>query len=85
MANDTKRFLHVYMDQNNKCNLRCVMCGFSDPRVKDIPKYDMPFWLFEKIAGEIFPYAEYLALSCLTEPLMTKDFPQRLEYSVSEF
>ncbi|OGW37412.1 MAG: hypothetical protein A2Y97_01760 [Nitrospirae bacterium RBG_13_39_12] len=55
------------------------MCGFSDPRVRSIPKYDMPFWLFEKIAKEVFPNAKYLALSCLTEPLMTKDFPQRLD------
>jgi radical SAM protein with 4Fe4S-binding SPASM domain len=79
MRGDSGRFLNVLMDQNNKCNLRCVMCGFSDPRVRDIPKYDMPFWLFEKIAREVFPRAKYLALSCLTEPLMTKDFPQRLD------
>ncbi len=79
MTQDSERFLNVYMDQNNKCNLRCVMCGFSDPRVKNIPKYDMPLWLFKKIAREVFPHTKYLALSCLTEPLMTKDFPQRLE------
>lgn len=79
MPDNSRRFLNVLMDQNNKCNLRCVMCGFSDPRVRDIPKYDMPFWLFEKIAREVFPRAKYLALSCLTEPLMTRDFPQRLD------
>jgi radical SAM protein with 4Fe4S-binding SPASM domain len=79
MSDSIERLLNVYMDQNNKCNLRCIMCGFSDPRVKTIPKYDMPYWLFEKIAREIFPHAKFLALSCLTEPLMTKDFPQRLD------
>src|SRR5437899_7392471 len=36
-----QRFLNVFMDQNNKCNLRCQMCGFSDPRVASIGKYDM--------------------------------------------
>lgn len=79
MPDDSKRFLNVFMDQNNKCNLKCIMCGFSDPRVRSITKYDMPFSLFEKIAREIFPFAKYLALSCLTEPLMTKDFIQRLD------
>jgi radical SAM protein with 4Fe4S-binding SPASM domain len=79
MTVESEKILNIYMDQNNKCNLRCIMCGFSDPRVKTIPKYDMPYWLFEKIAREIFPHAKYLVLSCLTEPLMTKDFPQRLD------
>jgi len=80
MPDNEKRYLSVFMDQNNKCNLRCIMCGFSDIRVKSIPKYDMPLWLFEKIAKEIFPKANYLALSCLTEPLMTIDFYKRLDY-----
>ncbi len=79
MAEDSGRFLNVFMDQNNKCNLRCIMCGFSDPRARRIRKYDMPFRLFEKIAQEVFPSAKYLALSCLTEPLMTRDFPERLD------
>lgn len=79
MSVDTARFLNVFMDQNNKCNLRCIMCGFSDPRARKIRKYDLPFWLFEKIAREVFPSAKYLALSCLTEPLMTMDFHQRLD------
>jgi radical SAM protein with 4Fe4S-binding SPASM domain len=79
MPDDTERFLNVFMDQNNKCNLRCIMCGFSDPRVRSLPKYDMPFRVFEKIAREVFPRAKYLALSCLTEPLMTRDFSRRLD------
>jgi hypothetical protein len=41
-ANDQGRFLSVFMDQNNKCNLRCQMCGFSDPRTEAIGRYDMP-------------------------------------------
>jgi len=56
------------------------MCGFSDPRVKNISHYDMPLWLFEKIARETFPFTKYLALSCLTEPLMTRDLPERLDF-----
>jgi len=76
---DAQKFLNIFMDQNNKCNLKCRMCGFSDPRVKYIPHYDMPFWLFKKIAKEAFPFTKYLALSCLTEPLMTRDLPKRLD------
>ena len=73
-----ERFLEVFLDQNNKCNLKCRMCGFSDPRVAPLPKFDLPFPLFRKIAGEIFPRARYLALSCMTEPLMTRDIGERL-------
>ena len=72
------RFLNVFMDQNNKCNLRCKMCGFSDGRVAALPKYDMPRWLFDRIAAEVFPRANYVCLSLLTEPFMTGDFPDRL-------
>jgi radical SAM protein with 4Fe4S-binding SPASM domain len=67
------------MDQNNTCNLRCRMCAFSDPRTRSLPRYDLPFALFEKIVREVLPRARYLALSCLTEPLMTRDFAARLE------
>jgi radical SAM protein with 4Fe4S-binding SPASM domain len=54
------------------------MCGFSDPRVASLTKFDMPFELFEAIVREVLPHARYLALSCMTEPLMTRDFPERL-------
>ena len=72
------RFLSVYMDQNNKCNLRCRTCGFSDARVGGIPKYDMPEELFARIAEEVFPQTNYLCLSIMTEPFMTRSFPDRL-------
>ena len=75
----TTRSLNVFMDQNNKCNLRCKMCGFSDPRVEGLQRYDMPRWLFDKIAAEVFPQANYVCLSLLTEPFMTRDFSDRLQ------
>ncbi len=76
-----ERFLIVFMDQNNKCNLRCKMCGFSDPRVAALTKYDMPRWLFERIAAEVFPRANYLCFSLMTEPFMTRDFGERLSFA----
>ena len=78
-----ERFLNVFMDQNNKCNLRCQMCGFSDPRVASISKYDMPRWLYDRIVAEVFPHANYVCLSLMTEPFMTADFPDRL-HAVNE-
>jgi len=68
------RTIEVFMDQNNKCNLKCRMCGFSDPRVAGLPKYDLPMAVFRRIAEQVLPKASYLALSCMTEPLMTRDF-----------
>jgi radical SAM protein with 4Fe4S-binding SPASM domain len=67
------------MDQNNRCNLKCRMCGFSDPRVAALRKYDMPRSLYDAIAEQIFPSTNILILSILTEPFMTRDFPDRLE------
>ena len=77
-ASGDERFLSVFMDQNNKCNLRCQMCGFSDSRVSALPKYDLPRWAYDKIAAELFPHARYVCLSLMTEPFMTRDFPERL-------
>ena len=54
------------------------MCGFSDPRVAALPQYDLPRWLFDRIATEVFPHTNYLCLSLMTEPFMTHDFPDRL-------
>lgn len=74
----SERTLEVFLDTNNMCNLRCVTCPFSDPRVATLPKYVMPWELYEKVATQVFPHAEYLTLSCLTEPLMTREFAKYL-------
>ncbi|MGZ5443655.1 MAG: radical SAM protein [Thermoanaerobaculia bacterium] len=73
------RFLNVFMEQNNTCNLKCRMCGFSDPRVADLPRFHMPMGLFEAIAEQVFPATTYLHMSLMTEPFMTPDFPERLQ------
>ncbi len=73
------RPLSVYMDQNNRCNLKCRMCGFSDGRVAAVRKYDMPRPLYDSIAEQLFPRTNILVLSILTEPFTTRDFPDRLE------
>ena len=70
--------MSVFMDQNNRCNLKCRMCGFNDERVAALRKYDMPRAVFDSIAEQIFPQTNLLVLSILTEPFMTRDFPDRL-------
>ena len=72
------RPLSVFMDQNNRCNLKCRMCGFSDARMAALAKYDLPWSLFEKIADQVFSKAHFVCLSLMTEPFMTRDFPDRL-------
>src|SRR5687768_10029503 len=66
------------MDQNNKCNLRCRTCGFSDARVDGVVKYDMPAELFARIVDQVFPRTNYVCLSIMTEPFMSREFPDRL-------
>lgn len=68
-----QRFLTLYMDLNNKCNLKCMMCHFSTD-LDNEPAVIMSLDLFEKIAGEVFPKTRRLHLSCSAEPLIIPDF-----------
>lgn len=70
---DPKRFIFVFMDLNNKCNLRCRMCHFSHD-LKSVPSVTMSLKLFEKIAEQVFPKATQINLSCGAEPLIIPDF-----------
>lgn len=72
------RYLNVFIEQNNTCNLKCRMCGFSDSRVAAVPRYHMPASVYESIARQVFPLTNYLHMSLMTEPFMTSDFPDRL-------
>ena len=69
-----ERFLRVYMDVNNKCNLRCRMCYFHLDLTKE-QNVVMGRPLFDKIAAQIFPKAASLNLSCSAEPLLVPGFP----------
>lgn len=85
-ADEAGRYLSVYLEQNNTCNLRCAMCGFSEERVRALPRNHMPRAMFDAIARQVFPRTTYLHMSLMTEPFMTPDFPDRLllvrEYGV---
>lgn len=73
------RFLNVFLELNNTCNLKCRMCGFNDPRASAVPRFHMPGKMFEAIAAQVFPATTYLHMSLMTEPFMTPDFPDRLQ------
>ena len=78
MSPQTDRRLEVFLDTNNKCNLKCLTCAFSDPRVSQLKTNMMSLELFDRICDEVLTLAEYATLSCLTEPLMTREFSQFL-------
>lgn len=77
-VDEAGRFLNVFIELNNTCNLRCAMCGFSDPRAAAVPRFHMPTGMFEALARQVFPLTTYLHMSLMTEPFMTADFPERL-------
>ncbi|MDD5439683.1 MAG: radical SAM protein [Candidatus Omnitrophica bacterium] len=72
-----KRFLRVYMDLNNKCNLKCRMCYFALD-LKKTPPVVMGIPLFKKIAGQVFSHALSVNLSCSAEPFMIPHFPEAM-------
>jgi radical SAM protein with 4Fe4S-binding SPASM domain len=76
---EKKRFLTVFLDLHDSCNLGCKMCHFGFK--KDKPK--IPHFIsinnFRKIAGEIFPLTLDLCLSPCTEPLFYNRFIEILE------
>ena len=72
------RYLVIRLDTNNMCNLRCRMCYYSTLTHREPVFMDMK--LFYKIANDLFWRTKLLYLSCLTEPLMNKNFSSYLDY-----
>ena len=58
------------IDTVNQCNLRCIMCHFSNPEVSRQKKTEISPENFSKIAAEIFPFCSQVFLSFSTEPLI---------------
>jgi radical SAM protein with 4Fe4S-binding SPASM domain len=64
------RTLLIRMDIINRCNMRCFMCPYPASVQSGQPAQIMAPELFEKVAGQVFPYAAHVALSCAYEPLL---------------
>lgn len=80
------RPLTVILDLTERCNLRCVMCYFSEVDRIQFPPYEtklsddgnMPIPVFERIAADLFPRARRVALGCAAEPMLHPKFREIL-------
>ena len=79
-----RRGLTLRLDIINKCNLRCVMCHFSDDAIFKRPTRQLTTTEFERLFDEIGPSVRHVMLSCGDEPLVSKHLPGILEYLARE-
>ena len=64
------RPLKIEMDITNQCNIRCVMCPFSDPAIGSRKRKDLSMETFLRWADEMFSWATQLGLLFGTEPTL---------------
>jgi MoaA/NifB/PqqE/SkfB family radical SAM enzyme len=79
-----KRGLTLRLDIINKCNLRCVMCHFSDDAIFKRPTKQLTVTQFKNLFDDIGPSVREVMLSCGDEPLVSKHLPGILEYLAQE-
>jgi molybdenum cofactor biosynthesis enzyme MoaA len=76
--------LTLRLDIINKCNLRCVMCHFSDDAVFKRPTRQLTGEQFKNLFDGIGADVSRVALSCGDEPLISKFLPEILRYLAME-
>ena len=64
------RPLKIEMDITNQCNIRCVMCPFSDPAIGRQKRQDLSKETFLRWADEMFSWATHVGLLFGTEPTL---------------
>ncbi|MGI8430864.1 MAG: radical SAM/SPASM domain-containing protein [Chthoniobacterales bacterium] len=79
-----QRALTLRLDIINKCNLRCVMCHFSDDAIFKRPTTQLTTDEFKRLFDGIGPSVREVMLSCGDEPLVSKHLPGILEYLARE-
>lgn len=79
-----ERGLTLRLDIINKCNLRCVMCHFSDDAIFKRPTRQLTAAEFERLFDEIGSSVSHVMLSCGDEPLVSKHLPAIVEYLARE-
>ncbi|MEO1086000.1 MAG: radical SAM protein, partial [Acidobacteriota bacterium] len=72
--------LTLRLDIINKCNLRCVMCYFSDETVFKRKTRKMTPQEFRELYDGVAPYVGRVVLSCGDEPLVSNHFAEILGY-----
>ena len=68
------------LDIVNKCNLRCVMCYYSDDAIFKRPAWKLTPEEFRGFFEDIAPQVVRVVLSCGDEPLVSNHFPAILSY-----
>lgn len=68
------------LDLVNRCNLRCVMCHYSDPAHRRQPRREIDLAAFRGIFEELAPIVGDVMLSCADEPLLAPDLPEILTF-----
>ena len=81
---DARRGLTLRLDIINKCNLRCVMCHFSDDAIFKRPTSQLTGEQFKALFHDIGPAVSRVVLSCGDEPLTSKFLPEILRYLAEE-
>ncbi|HEY3661926.1 MAG TPA: radical SAM protein [Chthoniobacterales bacterium] len=76
--------LTLRLDIINKCNLRCVMCHFSDDAIFKRPTQQLTTDEFRRLFDQIGPSVRQVMLSCGDEPLISKHLPGILDYLARE-
>ncbi|MEO5718053.1 MAG: radical SAM protein [Chthoniobacterales bacterium] len=76
--------LTLRLDIINKCNLRCVMCHFSDDAIFKRPTQQLTTDEFRRLFDQIGPSVRQVMLSCGDEPLISKHLPSILDYLAAE-
>jgi radical SAM protein with 4Fe4S-binding SPASM domain len=64
------RPLKIEMDITNQCNIRCVMCSFSDPIIGSRKRKDVSKETFLRWADEMFSWATQVGLLFGAEPTL---------------
>ena len=67
-----RRNLYMAMDISDRCNLRCTMCVRTAASLS--PGEDLTVEKFRTIGDHCFDRVAVLALSCVSEPLLSKHF-----------
>ncbi|HEV3410715.1 MAG TPA: radical SAM protein, partial [Chthoniobacterales bacterium] len=76
--------LTLRLDIINKCNLRCVMCHFSDDAIFKRPTRQLTADEFQHMFDEIGEHVGHVVLSCGDEPLTSKFLPDIIRYLARE-
>ncbi len=67
------RPLKIEMDITNQCNIRCIMCPFSDPAIGGRKRRDLSLDMFSRWANEMFSAATHVGLMFGTEPTLNSN------------